>query len=124
MNKSKKRKEYDRLYRATHREQRREYNKKHRRLCQLRNRKYVYEYLALHPCIDCNITDVRVLEFDHKRRNHKMYRIAELMTQGMSLATIQLEIDKCVVRCANCHRIKTLRENKSPRYKWHRENNR
>ncbi len=70
------------------------------------NRKRMAEYLSCHPCVDCGQTDVRVLEFDHVR-GKKLHSIAKMMGLGYSWSTIETEIAKCEVRCANCHRIKT-----------------
>lgn len=69
-----------------------------------KNRLWVCEYLESHPCVDCGATDIRVLEFDHQR--DKITNIS-MMVDIHSLLSIQKEIDKCEVRCANCHRIKT-----------------
>jgi len=68
-------------------------------------RVYVIDYLMMHPCVDCGETDLIVLEFDHQR--DKKYNIAKLITNNCSLKRLVLEIDKCQVRCANCHRRKT-----------------
>jgi hypothetical protein len=70
------------------------------------NRQRLYAYLSEHPCVDCGETDVRVLEFDHVRDN-KSANIAGLLNNAVSWSTIEKEIAKCDVRCANCHRIKT-----------------
>jgi Zn finger protein HypA/HybF involved in hydrogenase expression len=78
------------------------------------NQRRLYIYLSQHPCVDCGQTDVRVLEFDHVR-GKKMESIARLVRLGISWATIEDEIAKCEVRCANCHRIKT-----NERGKWWR----
>jgi len=69
------------------------------------NRKFVFGYLSKHTCVDCGESDPRVLEFDHQR--DKEYNITDLLNGGYSREKIQLEIDKCEVRCANCHRRKT-----------------
>ncbi len=71
------------------------------------NRQRLYAYLSEHPCVDCGETDVRVLEFDHVRGN-KFANIASLLSNAISWSTIEAEIAKCEVRCANCHRRKTL----------------
>jgi|LakMenEpi03Aug12_release.lakeMendotaPanAssembly.Ray.scaffolds.fasta_scaffold691272_2 hypothetical protein len=70
-----------------------------------RNRKFVFEYLMNHPCVDCGETDPRVLEFDH--RGDKIANVSDLMKAVTSLEKIEIEINKCDVRCANCHRRKT-----------------
>ncbi len=70
------------------------------------NRRKLAAYLACHPCVDCGITDIRVLEFDHVRGT-KRGDIAGMMQLSCSWSTIEAEVVKCEVRCVNCHRIKT-----------------
>lgn len=71
------------------------------------NRALVNEYLEANPCIDCGETDPVVLEFDHRDRLAKIMPVAALIAQGYSWQSIKDEIDKCDVRCANCHRRRT-----------------
>ena len=71
------------------------------------NRSRSWSYLAQHPCVDCGETDPVVLEFDHL--GDKLYDIGYMVTAGFSWAAIELEIQKCQVRCANCHRRRTAR---------------
>lgn len=66
----------------------------------------LYTYLSTHPCIDCGETDMRLLEFDHVT-GQKSGEISDLLRQGFSWTTIENEIAKCEVRCANCHRKQT-----------------
>lgn len=79
------------------------------------NRKRLVEYLAHHPCMDCGQTDVRVLDFDHVG-GEKLGHISRMIGIGYSWSTIEAEIAKCEVRCANCHRIKTSEKGNSWRY--------
>jgi len=74
-----------------------------------RNHANVNAYLASHPCIDCGEADVRVLEFDHVREK-KEGNIGDFVRGGMAWQRILLEISKCDVRCANCHRRKTVEQ--------------
>lgn len=74
-----------------------------------RNREHVWAYLERHPCVDCGETDSLVLEFDHVR-GEKVRAVGELVNRAVSLETLQEEIAKCEVRCANCHRRKTARD--------------
>ena len=71
-----------------------------------RNVDYVTEYLAAHPCVDCGFSDTRALDFDHVRGT-KLFNIGQEKWMGNSLRSLLEEIDKCEVRCANCHRIVT-----------------
>lgn len=66
------------------------------------NQERVLGYLLTHPCVDCGKADPVVLEFDHfrdKRRN-----ISDLVNSGATWPRVMAEIEKCSVRCANCHR--------------------
>lgn len=71
------------------------------------NREQVKQYLSTHPCVDCGTTDLRVLEFDHREGAVKVAEVGRLVASSMSWETIAREIDKCDVRCSNCHRIVT-----------------
>ena len=65
-------------------------------------RRFVFNYLSQSHCVDCGMTDPMVLTFDHVRGSKKM-NISQMVNQGYSLDAIQIEIDKCEVRCASCH---------------------
>ncbi len=72
----------------------------------VRNRDLVLEHLLEHPCVDCGETDVRVLDFDHVRGT-KRREVGRMATSPFSVATLRAEIDKCDVRCVNCHGRRT-----------------
>jgi len=76
----------------------------------LRNAQFVWEYLEAHPCVDCGETDPRVLQFDHVR-GHKLEPLSIMVKRGRPLSVIEHEIDKCEVRCANCHLKRHARAN-------------
>lgn len=65
-------------------------------------------YLMTHPCVDCGNSDVRVLEFHH-HNDDKSFTIARKIRSQCRWETILLEINKCIVLCANCHRIRHSR---------------
>ncbi len=69
------------------------------------NRRRIIEYLATHPCVDCGETDIIVLEFDHL--GDKVANVSTYANGGRTWPRIEAEIEKCEVRCANCHRRKT-----------------
>ncbi|MGE2688422.1 hypothetical protein [Mycolicibacterium pulveris] len=69
---------------------------------------YVRHHLLTHPCVDCGEDDPVVLEFDHVT-GVKLRDVGSMARGGWNLAAIQSEIDKCEVRCANCHRRVTAR---------------
>ncbi|MEY4278281.1 MAG: hypothetical protein RL377_285 [Bacteroidota bacterium] len=72
-----------------------------------RNRQFLRDYLIGKSCIDCGEVDPIVLEFDHFE--NKKDNISEII-QNCSIEKIELEIKKCNIRCANCHRRKTAIE--------------
>lgn len=72
---------------------------------QIRNLFYVRDALLKSGCVDCGIADLLVLECDHI--GPKEANVSKLVRDGYSLARIQAEIDRCEVRCANCHRRRT-----------------
>jgi hypothetical protein len=73
------------------------------------NRMKVFHYLSQHSCVDCDENDPIVLEFDHVR-GKKIHEVSKLVGEGYSWKRIENEIKKCDVRCANCHRRKTAKE--------------
>ena len=76
----------------------------------------VWEYLKENPCVDCDEADPVVLEFDHVSGvKHKM--VSGMIKGAYAWKTIAAEIEKCDVRCANCHRLKTAKERKYWIYK-------
>jgi hypothetical protein len=74
----------------------------------LKARKFIFEYLKYNSCIDCGEKDPVCLEFDHI--TDKKMCISRMAGAGYSVKTIKIEISKCVIRCANCHRKKTAKE--------------
>ena len=68
---------------------------------------YIWIYLNSNPCVDCGEKDPIVLEFDHL--SDKIENISA-MYRNYTLPKVKIEIGKCQVRCANCHRRKTAKE--------------
>ena len=79
---------------------------------------YQKQYLLQNPCIDCGESDLSVLEFDHNDKVSKFKAVSSLIRARYSLEKIKNEINKCEVRCANCHRRKTAKE-----FKWFKSKN-
>lgn len=73
-----------------------------------RNFDRLWELLCSSSCKDCGISDPRVLEFDHLPEFDKKFDVARAVCGSTrSWKAIQLEIDKCEIVCANCHRVRT-----------------
>src|SRR4051794_8192832 len=73
----------------------------------------IVKYLQSHPCIDCGETDIIVLEFDHVRGVKKFNVCSRIQVSWDALLD---EINKCEIRCANCHRRATAMRSKN--YRW------
>ena len=88
------------------RKQIRESNKKRKQ----ETKRKVYEYLLKHPCVVCGEEDPVVLDFDHRPRVRKFAAVSVMLRDRYSWKRIKAEIAKCDVRCANCHRRKTAKD--------------
>lgn len=72
-----------------------------------RNKRHVVDYLSKNPCVGCGEKDVVTLTFDHRDPSEKSSGVFILMKNGHKLETLQAEMDKCDVRCYNCHAKRT-----------------
>lgn len=79
------------------------------------NRAKLFDYLKQHPCVDCGESRPEVLEFDHVRgkkvrgKDGCTIDVSSMVSRKYSWKAIEKEIKKCDVRCANCHRIRTVK---------------
>lgn len=64
-------------------------------------------------CVDCNqMPHIVAMDFDHIDPKLKKYNVARLIQAASTgepvwVERLNEEILKCVLRCSNCHRIKT-----------------
>ena len=59
------------------------------------------------PCMDCGKVFLACcMDFDHRDRAEKKFTIGAWGYRG-NLADVMIEIAKCDIVCANCHRIRT-----------------
>lgn len=74
-----------------------------------KNRVRLIEYLSKNPCVDCGESDPIVLEFDHKEMLRvRGKRVSSYLDR--SWKRVLEEIEKCDVRCANCHTKRTAKQ--------------
>lgn len=94
------------------------YHQNHERqlsLALLRKKKYReerrvwLEKLKDRPCMDCGVKyPPYVMDFDHKDGEVKIVSVSWLALRNTSnFEKIKLEIKKCDLVCANCHRVRT-----------------
>lgn len=76
-----------------------------RKQIRYRQRTMLKEIKEKFGCIDCGNKDHRVLDFDHVRGEKHLE--VSLMIGSYSDKKILEEIEKCDIRCANCHRVVT-----------------
>lgn len=77
--------------------------------------KRLLQYLTDKTCVDCGENDPIVLDFDHT--HNKTCNVSFLIAGRWSWENILKEIEKCVIRCANCHRRKTAKERQTVKLK-------
>lgn len=69
-----------------------------------RNKKIVTEYKLTHPCTICGESRIPCLDFHHVNGT-KETGIGEAIIRHISIKRLKAEMEKCIVVCANCHRI-------------------
>lgn len=74
------------------------------RATQLRNLDYIRSIKQASGCTSCAEDDYRCLDFHHVDAASKAFGIYDGARRGRSLSSLDAEIAKCVVLCANCHR--------------------
>lgn len=73
-------------------------------------RRFIMRYLVGKKCMDCGYDNSLALQFDHVNPKKKSKNVSTLVKEGYALEKIKAEIGKCVIRCANCHQIKTAHQ--------------
>jgi hypothetical protein len=71
------------------------------------NQALLLAYLLEHPCVDCGVTDPVLLDFDHRDPSSKRSEVGRV-ANTKPWPQVRAEIEKCDVRCANCHRRRRL----------------
>lgn len=83
--------------------------KRHR----IKVREKLFAFLCTKCCFDCGENDPIVLDFDHRDPIKKFKTIGKMLSGHYSWDSVQKEIGKCEIRCANCHRRRTYLVQKS-----------
>lgn len=91
-----------------------EKNKAQHKVNAARNKKAAQKAARLHvqrlkesaPCVDCGVKYPHyVMQYDHL--GDKKDNVSRLVQSGYSIKTIDTEIAKCDLLCANCHAART-----------------
>ena len=102
---------YNKSYYERNKDYFREYNRKNKEKRRIQQRNFARENrkrlndLKNKPCEDCGIQyPTFVMDFHHVNPEEKSFSISGSVNR--SLESINNEISKCVLLCANCHRIR------------------
>ena len=60
-------------------------------------------------CAKCGFSDIRALDWHHLNPDEKVNSISEMIRDRVCMDKLQVELDKCELICANCHRIEEQR---------------
>ena len=89
-----------------------EKSRKYYREWQASKYKFVVDIKIASGCVDCGFNShADALQFDHLPQYQKCFNIGPAIRSRSKQAVLD-EINKCEVRCANCHSIKTAQRRK------------
>jgi protein-arginine kinase activator protein McsA len=97
-------KEKQKLRSRKHYEQNREKILKQSAERQLKLSTWVNEYKSSRGCSRCPENDSACLDCHHTDPSQKKFAIGYMIKACKTLEDIQLELTKCIILCANCHR--------------------
>jgi hypothetical protein len=64
-----------------------------------------------HPCMDCGVKyPPYVMDFDHRDPTQKTENVSMMRVTGFNKQRVLEEIAKCDLVCANCHRVRTWKQ--------------
>jgi heterodisulfide reductase subunit B len=70
-------------------------------------------FKATLACTKCGFSHSAALDFHHEDPSTKEHSVNQLISDGRFRKAYE-EIKKCIVLCANCHRIHHYKEKKNP----------
>ena len=84
----------------------------HRRAYVLRNLRWLHEYLLTKQCEweGCTVSDPDMLVLDHLNPQEKRGHVSTIVHGPFSLKSVQEEVAKCRVLCANHHQKHTIKQ--------------
>jgi hypothetical protein len=69
-----------------------------------RNHGFIQEFKRTHACVRCGESEPCCLDFHHLDPSAKFDTVSRMGLAGFGLEKIKVEIAKCEMLCANCHR--------------------
>ena len=77
-----------------------------------RRRRLIHDMKKQVSCVYCGLINPLCIDFDHIDRSTKKHIPSKMVTGGHRWECVLEEISKCQPVCANCHRMKTILEDK------------
>jgi hypothetical protein len=68
------------------------------------------EYKSTLSCEECGFSHPAALDFHHREGVEKIDHVGRMVGSTRSKTVIETEINKCIILCANCHRIHHFNE--------------
>ena len=107
----KKHKEYSRK----HYEANTEATKRRTKEVKLQQKEEWFTFKGTLKCTKCGFSHIAALDFHHEDPTEKEHNVNRLVSDGR-FKKAYAEIEKCIVLCANCHRIHHFEEKKNPAF--------
>ena len=104
------RRKFHREYMAVYRNRpgQKTYTRKKQKEYKARNRSFVARIKRRFGCRCCGLKNPVCLDFHHLK--DKKINIGEMIGMTHSIETIKAEMRKCIILCANCHRVEEAKK--------------
>jgi len=97
-------KECNKTYQQEHYQNNKGYYLDRKKVLKTSLKEFVNNIKMTAKCERCTENDIACLDFHHVNDYDKSFEVGWAINNGVSLETLQREIDKCIILCSNCHR--------------------
>ena len=105
-------KAYNKEYRKQYYQRNKEKIKARTYATKKKKRQEYNEWKATLSCVQCSFSHPAALDFHHVIKKPDNQRVNELVRSGRFKAAYKEATERCIVLCANCHRIHHWEEHK------------
>jgi hypothetical protein len=102
-------------YSRKHYEENRERIKQQTKDSKAQQKEEWYAFKSTLKCTKCGFNHIAAMDFHHEDPTTKEGNVHDYISNGQ-FAKAYKEIKKCIVLCANCHRIHHAEERKNPAF--------
>jgi hypothetical protein len=96
-----KRRKYNKEWKNKNKTKQKEYNAKWK----AKLKEWYFNYKSSSPCVICGESRAVVLESHHMEPKNKSFTLYEGVASGISIRRLEIEATKCIILCANHHRL-------------------